>query len=465
MAAHQGIQIAAAPKNSAGCSAFDSHHPPPAKLIDECVHCGFCLPTCPTYSLWGEEMDSPRGRIYLMKMASEGLVQLEEPFVQHFDSCLGCMACMTACPSGVKYDKLFESTRAQIVRNYSPRLSERILRAMILSLFPNTGRLRVMAKFLWLYQRSGLQSLARSLGISRILPERLRAMESLLPDLTRPAASARMPAQVAAQGEQRLRVGLLLGCVQSVFFSDVNAATARVLAAEGCEVIMPPAQGCCGSLMMHSGWEKEGLDRARALIDAFAADHVDVIVTNAAGCGSNLKNYGYQLRDDPQYASKAADFAVRCKDISEVLAMLPPRAERGPLALRVAYHDACHLQHAQGVRSAPREVLGTIPGLEILEVPESAICCGSAGIYNMMEPVPARELGDRKVKNCLGTGAQLIASSNPGCLLQLQAGMARAGQHLPVVHMIELLDASLRHQPAKSLLPTAGVRASSQHLR
>jgi glycolate oxidase iron-sulfur subunit len=453
MAAHEGIQIAATPPNSAApCSAFDSHHPPPAKLIDECVHCGFCLPTCPTYSLWGEEMDSPRGRIYLMKMASEGLVQLEDTFVEHFDRCLGCMACMTACPSGVKYDKLFEATRAQIVRNYSPPLSERILRGMILSLFPNTGRLRVMAKFLWLYQKSGLQTLARALGVSRILPQRLRAMESLLPDRTRPGASARMPSRVAAQGEPRLRVGLLLGCVQSVFFSDVNAATARVLAAEGCEVIMPPAQGCCGSLMMHSGWEKEGLDRARALIDAFESERVDVIATNAAGCGSNLKNYGYQLRDDPQYAAKAADFAARCKDISEVLATLSPRAVRSPLPLRVAYHDACHLQHAQGVRSAPREVLRTIPGLEILEVPESAICCGSAGIYNMMEPVPAQELGDRKVHNCLATGAQLIASSNPGCLLQLQAGLARAGQHLPAVHMVELLDASMRHLPAESLL-------------
>jgi glycolate oxidase iron-sulfur subunit len=461
MAAHEGIQIAAAPNSAARGSAFDSHHPPPVKLIDECVHCGFCLPNCPTYSLWGEEMDSPRGRIYLMKMASEGLVRLEETFVQHFDRCLGCMACMTACPSGVKYDKLFESTRAQIVRNYSPPLSERMLRGMILSLFPNTGRLRVMAKFLWLYQKSGLQSVARTLGISRVLPARLGAMESLLPDLTRPGASARMPARVAAQGEQRLRVGLLLGCVQSVFFSDVNAASARVLAAEGCEVIMPPAQGCCGSLMMHSGWEKEGLARARALIDAFADERVDVIATNAAGCGSNLKNYGYQLRDDPQYAAKAADFAARCKDISEVLAMLSPRAERGPLAMRVAYHDACHLQHAQGVRSAPREALRTIPGLEILEVPESAICCGSAGIYNMMEPVPAQELGDRKVKNCLGTGAELIASSNPGCLLQLQAGMARAGQHLPVVHMIELLDASLRHLPIESLLPAPQSRTHS----
>jgi glycolate oxidase iron-sulfur subunit len=461
MSAHEGIQIAAAPNSSAPCSAFDAHHPPAAKLIDECVHCGFCLPTCPTYSLWGEEMDSPRGRIYLMKMASEGLVQLEETFVEHFDRCLGCMACMTACPSGVKYDKLFEATRAQIVRNYSPPLSERILRGMILSLFPNTGRLRVMAKFLWLYQKSGLQTLARSLGVFRILPARLRAVESLLPDLTRPGASARLPVRVAAKGETRLRVGLQLGCVQSVFFSDVNAATARVLAAEGCEVIMPPAQGCCGSLMMHSGWEKEGLERARALIDAFGADRVDVIVTNAAGCGSNLKNYGYQLRDDPQYAAKGADFAARCKDISEVLAMLPPRAERGPLPLRVAYHDACHLQHAQGVRSAPREVLGTIPGLELLEVPESAICCGSAGIYNMMEPVPAQELGDRKVKNCVGTGAEMIASSNPGCLLQIQAGLARAGQSLPVVHLVELLDASIRGLPAHSLLPAPESRTHS----
>ena len=420
--------------------------------MDECVHCGFCLPSCPTYALWQEEMDSPRGRIYLMKMANDGQTQMTDSFVRHFDQCLGCMACMTACPSGVKYDRLIEATRAQIERRYPRPFSERMLRSMIFSLFPHASRLRALAVPLWLYQRSGLRWLARRSGFINLLPSRLRAMEALLPEISLAEMRARLPARIPALGERRLRVGLLLGCVQSVFFAGVNAATVRVLAAEGCDVIIPQQQGCCGALMIHAGLEEEGLERARQLMDVFDREEVDFIVTNAAGCGSNLKCYARQLCHDPKYSAKATAFSARCKDVSEILADLEPRAMRHPLALRVAYHDACHLQHAQGVRAQPRRVLRTIPKLEVLEVPDSALCCGSAGIYNMIEPGPAQELGDRKTQNCLSTGADVIASGNPGCLLQLQSGLARAGRTMPVRHMIELLDASIQGTPAQTLL-------------
>jgi len=430
-------------------SIFDDHNPPPEQLIDECVHCGFCLPTCPTYSLWHEEMDSPRGRIYLMKLAREGHARMTDTFVGHFDQCLGCMACMTACPSGVKYDKLIEATRAQIERHYRRSLSERVFRRMIFALFPHPGRLRALAVPLWFYQRSGLRSFAHRAGLLKILPPRLRAMDALLPEISLGDLRASMPQRIAAEGKPRLRVGLLLGCVQSVFFPGVNAATARVLAAEGCEVVIPRGQGCCGALMMHAGLEEEGLDRARSLIDVFGREQVETIVTNAAGCGSNLKNYAYQLRDDPKYAEKAKSFSACCKDISEVLAEMEPRAARHSVALRAAYHDSCHLQHAQGVRSQPRQVLNSIPKLEVVEVPDAALCCGSAGIYNLIEPAPAQELGDRKAQNCLSTGADVIVSSNPGCLLQIAAALERNGRSLPVMHMVELVDAAIRGVPLK----------------
>jgi glycolate oxidase iron-sulfur subunit len=447
---HYASRIPASGAAAKALSVFDDHNPPLEQLINECVHCGFCLPTCPTYSLWHEEMDSPRGRIYLMKLAREGQAQMTDTFVGHFDQCLGCMACMTACPSGVKYDKLIEATRAQIERHYPRSLSERMLRRMIFAVLPHPARLRALAVPLWLYQRSGLRSLAHRTGLLKILPPRLRAMETLLPGISMSEMRARMPLRIAADGKPRLRVGLLLGCVQSVFFAGVNAATARVLVAEGCEVVVPRGQGCCGALMMHAGLEEDGLDRARRLIDAFEREQVETIVTNAAGCGSNLKNYAYQLRDDPEYAEKAKTFSSRCKDISEVLAELEPRAARHAIPLRIAYHDACHLQHAQGVRSQPRQVLKSIPKLEVIEVPDSALCCGSAGIYNLIEPGPASELGDRKAQNCLSTGADVIVSSNPGCLLQIAAGLERNGRPLPVMHMVELVDAAIRGVPLET---------------
>jgi glycolate oxidase iron-sulfur subunit len=436
----------------ARCGNFDTQHTPSAKLIDECVHCGFCLPTCPTYALWGEEMDSPRGRIYLMKLALEGQIRLDSTFVRHMDNCLGCMACMTACPSGVKYDKLIEATRPQIERNHDRPLADGLLRKMIFALFPQPERMRLLLGPMRIYQRFGLQSLVRRSGILSLLPASLQAMEALVP-ANRPGTNqATLPARIEAKGERRLRVALLLGCVQRVFFPEVNAATARVLAAEGCEVVIPKDQGCCGALLIHAGEETEALDYARRTIETFEQADVDAIVINAAGCGSNMKDYGYLLRDDPNFARRASAFSAKCRDISEILAELEPRAVRQPIPLKVAYQDSCHLQHAQAVRTQPRSVLGQIPELQLLEPAESALCCGSAGIYNIVRPAPARELGERKVRNVLATKPDIVASGNPGCLLQLRSGLRLAGCRVPVVHTVELVDASIRGLSRESLL-------------
>ncbi|MFI5175576.1 MAG: glycolate oxidase subunit GlcF [Terriglobia bacterium] len=434
-------------KGALKVTAFDSHHPPATDLIDDCVHCGFCLPTCPTYALWGKEMDSPRGRIYLMKMASEGQIGMTDTFVTHIDRCLGCMACIPACPSGVQYDKLIEATRAQIERRYPRSFSARALRRLIFEIFPYPSRLRLLMIPALLYQRLGLQRLSRSIGLLKLLPPGLRTMEALLPDLSMKSLRSEPAVHLPAQGSVRRKVGLLTGCVQSVFFAHVNQATARVLAAEGCEVIIPREQGCCGALMVHAGQERDALTMARRLIDVFEQAEVDTIVINAAGCGSTMKEYAHLLRDDLQYAERARAFAARCKDVSEVLAELPARAPRHSIPLRVGYHDSCHLQHAQGVRNQPRAVLQTIPDLELIDLPDAAICCGSAGIYNLVEPETARQLGDRKVQNLLSTGAQIVVSGNPGCLLQLRGGLQRAQRDMPAVHMIELVDASIRGVP------------------
>jgi glycolate oxidase iron-sulfur subunit len=437
---------------NASSSAFDAHHPPSTDLVNECVHCGFCLATCPTYALWGQEMDSPRGRIYLMKLGLEGQVSLDPTFVNHMDNCLGCMACITTCPSGVKYDKLIEATRAQIERNYQRPVTDGLLRRMIFDIFPRPDRLRLLLGPLRMYQRSGLQSLVRRSGVLNLLPASLRAVENLAPSAPQATDGAALPERVEAQGERRLRAGLLLGCVQSVFFPEVNAATARVLAAEGCEVVIPRDQCCCGALMVHAGEEKSALDYARRTIDAFERAQVDTVVSNAAGCGSNLKDYGYLLRDDPKYSERAKAFSAKCRDISEVLAGLEPRATRHPIPLKVAFHDSCHLQHAQGVRAQPRAILGKIPELKILETAEAALCCGSAGIYNLVRPEPAKELGDRKVRNVLATAPDIVATGNPGCLLQLRSGIRLAGSQVPVVHFVQVVDASIRGVLAQSLL-------------
>jgi glycolate oxidase iron-sulfur subunit len=420
--------------------AFDDHHPPSAALVGDCVHCGFCLPTCPTYALWGEEMDSPRGRIYLMGIGLEG-EPMTSGMVEHFDACLGCMACVTACPSGVQYDRLIEATRAQVERRHDRGRRERLLRRAIFSVFPYPRRLHALRKPLRAYQATGLGHLLRR---SRFLPRKfpaLAALESLAPPL---GPFEPVPERTPAQGEKRGTVAMLLGCVQREFFPGVNAATARVLSAEGFEVVATPAQGCCGALSTHNGREDEARSFARELVDTLAATGADWVVVNSAGCGSAMKEYGELLADDPEYAERARDFATRVRDVSEILAEHPSVATRHPLPVTVAYHDACHLAHAQGVRAQPRSLLREIPGLTMREIAESELCCGSAGIYNLLQPQAARELGERKARNVLATGAPLLVTANPGCLMQVAASLERLGETIRLAHTVEVLDASIR---------------------
>ncbi len=442
-----GLAVEHAPAVSmlpAQLAGFDQHHPPDPELIADCVHCGFCLPTCPTYLLWGEEMDSPRGRIQLMKMTSEGEIGINATFTAHIDRCLGCMACVTACPSGVQYDKLIEATRPQIERHYKRSFSDRLFRSLLFSLFPHPARLRAMLPLLWLYQEIGARRLLRSQALSRLIPARLLGMEAVMPPVSLGVRRSRPATFTPAQGTRRRRVGLLLGCVQRVFFDPVNAATMRVLTAEGCDVVVPPGQGCCGALCIHSGREEEGLNYARRLIDTFEIWGVDTVVVNAAGCGSTMKEYAHLLRDDPRYAEHARAFSDSVRDISEILAELEPVAPRHPIQLRVAYHDACHLAHAQRVRLQPRKVLRSIPGIEVVDIPEADICCGSAGIYNLIEPQAANQLGERKAQHILSTHPDVIATANPGCLLQINAALQRLGERIPTLHPVELVDASIR---------------------
>ena len=426
--------------------AFDAHRPPRRELVDDCVHCGFCLPSCPTYVLWGEEMDSPRGRIHLMLQGLEG-EPLTPSMAGHFDACLGCMACVTACPSGVRYDRLIEDTRAQVERRHPRTARERALRAAIFALFPRPDRLRWLRGPLRLYQALGAPRVGLYLGATA------GALEALAPPLGR---AGRLPLSVPATGPRRATVGMLTGCVQSVFFPEVNAATARVLAAEGCDVVIPRGQGCCGALSVHNGRESEAQRYARAVVDAFAG--VDHLVVNAAGCGSTLKDYGTLLADDPAYAARAAALADKVRDLSEILVELGPVAPRHPLPVTVAYHDACHLAHAQGIRAQPRTLLGAVPGLVLKEIADPDICCGSAGVWNVLHPEPARDLGDRKARDVLATGAHLLVTANPGCLLQISAASKRLGATPParagiaLAHTAEVLDASIRGVGVGALL-------------
>ena len=435
-----------------GRPAFDDDHPPRADQVADCVHCGFCLPSCPTYVLWGEEMDSPRGRIYLM---NEGLggEPLTPAMVQHFDRCLGCMACVTACPSGVRYDALIEATRAQVERRHTRTPRERALRAAIFAVFPYPRRLRLLRGPLRAYQSSGLQRLVARSGLLGRLGPTLRTLESLAPRLR---GVPRPPRLVRARGPRRAVVGMLTGCVQSAFFPDVNAATVRVLAAEGCDVVLPPGQGCCGALSLHNGRAAEARRFARRLIDTFESAGMDRFVVNAAGCGSSLKEYGDLLRDDPVYAAKAAAFAAKVRDLSELLVELGPAAPRHPLPVTVAYHDACHLAHAQGVRAQPRALLAGIPGLELREIADPEICCGSAGVWNVLHPEPAAELGALKAGHVLATGARLLVTANPGCLMQVTASVRAAGGTVAAAHTAQVLDASIRGRGVSALTGSPG---------
>lgn len=401
------------------------------ELTADCVHCGFCLPTCPTYVLWSEEMDSPRGRIHLMDARLDGTVTLNATVTTHFDRCLGCMACVSSCPSGVRYDRLIETTRAAVEQEYERPWSERLLRSLLFQVLPYPSRMRVALRL-------------APLGRITPLPRRFRPLIEVAPSWR---GRGEVAAVTPALGARRGRVGLLTGCVQKAVFPDVNAATARVLAADGFDVVAPP-QGCCGALSVHAGRLEEGKTFARKLIGAF--EGVDLVVVNSSGCGSHLKELGWLLGDE-----RAAELAAKVRDIGEFLADVRPRARRHPLAMRIALQDPCHVRHAQALPLASLPSLGRIPALEVVEPAEQDLCCGSAGIYNIVQPEAARELGDRKAANVLATGAQAYASANPGCLVQVSQALRRARRPLPALHPIELVDASIRNVGAARLAAAA----------
>ena len=412
--------------------AFDTFRAPETEVLEDCVHCGFCLDTCPTYVLWGNEADSPRGRIVLIGEGLRSDEPMSDEMVTHFDRCLGCMACVTACPSGVRYDRLIERVRPQVERHHRRSLFERGLRRMLFGTLPHPRRLRTLAP---------LMIAGRKLGSDRI-PGRVGELAKVAPQLSmRDLRSTGFPEHVAAVGERRGRVGVLLGCVQRVFYADVQRATIATLAAEGFEVFAPQLPECCGALEMHSGEEPAAVTRAEATIAAFnAIEGLDYVVTSAAGCGSAMKEYG-ELVGTPD----AQRFAERVVDVTELLGSVEPRAPRGPVPLKVVYHDACHLAHAQRVREQPRAMLRTIPGLELLENPvEPDICCGSAGVYNMLQPEAGADLGVRKARNLLDTGADAMAAANPGCAAQLDRHFRDLGRPLPIYHPVELVWRSIR---------------------
>ncbi len=411
--------------------------------VDDCVHCGFCLPTCPTYGSWSEEMDSPRGRIDLLRSLREGTIEVSPAVTAHFDACLGCMACVTACPSGVRYDILVEEARALVERRGRRSLRERLHRRFIFALFPYPGRLRAVVALLLVTTWSGLRWLARRSGLLRLVPA-LGRLDALLPPIRLHHVTASIPPVTPAVEPRRTRVGLVLGCVQRVFFPGVNEATVRVLAAEGCEVVVPEGQGCCGALSVHAGRPEEARRLAREIVARFEGLELDAIIVNAAGCGSNLKDLGRILADEPAWAGRAAAFSRKVRDATEFLATLAPRAVRHPLPARVAYHSSCHMGHAQGIREQPRSLLRAIPGVELCEIPEGEACCGSAGIYNLVQPESSDAIGRRKVENVLSVKPQLLASGNPGCTLQIQRLLRERGVELEAAHPIEILDASIR---------------------
>ncbi|MTJ52842.1 4Fe-4S dicluster domain-containing protein [Anabaena sp. UHCC 0253] len=424
---------------------FDESHPPDPKLIDSCVHCGFCLATCPSYRILGKEMDSPRGRIYLMDAINEGEIALNTATVEHFDSCLGCLACVSTCPSGVQYDKLISATRHQVERNYNRSLPDKLVRQLIFSLFPNPDLLRILLFPLLVYQKLGISKVLQATGLIKAVSPRLAAMESILPQITLKSFQDNLPDIIPAKGEKRYRVGVILGCVQRLFFSGVNEATVRVLTANGCEVVIPKSQGCCAALPEHQGQTEQAKVLARQMIDSFADTNVDFVIINAAGCGHTLKEYGHILADDPEYAEKAQAFAAKVKDAQEFLINVGLTAKLSPLTdknLTLVYQDACHLLHGQKISVQPRQLLNKIPGVTLKEPIDAALCCGSAGVYNMLQPEVAEELGKQKAQNLINTGADLIASANPGCSLQISKYLQ--GKTISVMHPMELLDYAIR---------------------
>jgi glycolate oxidase iron-sulfur subunit len=403
--------------------------------LDRCIQCGFCLQHCPTYRILGFETESPRGRIHLIEAAAQGRIPLDARFEEHMYVCLGCRACETACPSGVKFGTIIEAARAEIGPTGSP-LAKRLTLLALRHLMPFPGRLRLAAALLRFYQRSGLGAIARAL---HLVPRRLAEMEALLPPIPDHFFA---PAQEVfpAIGPRRARVGLLSGCVMSVMFADLNEATIRVLQRNGCEVVVPRGQTCCAALNLHSGEREQARAMARRNIDTFLAAEVDAVVINAAGCGSASKEYDVLFRDDPVYAEKAKRYSHLCKDVTEFLAALGLVGRLGEVRARTTYQDPCHLAHGQGIRRQPRELLRRIPGLELVEMEGSDRCCGSAGIYNLTQPGYSRQVLAEKMAAVARTDADVVVAPNPGCMLQIASGIRERGMRTHVHHLIDLLD-------------------------
>ncbi len=409
------------------------------KLLKECVHCGLCLDYCPTYRVLGHEADSPRGRIYQIRQVYEGKVSPEnEDFRQHIYACLDCRACQTACPSGVQYGAIIEAARA--VAEPLNASEKTIGRAILGSVFTRKPLLDTVGLGLRLYQRSGLQRALRMSGAVKILPPRLREMESMLAPAQGGIRRWWAPHVTPARGPVRYRVGFIEGCIMPQLFGDTNAATVRVLSANGCVVYSPPRQGCCGALQMHTGDRATAQDLARRNVDAFEGLGLDAIIINAAGCGSTLKEYGHLLADDPAYATRADEFARRVKDVSEFLASIELVKPTRPVNMRITYQDACHLVHGQGIRNQPRQVLRQIPGLELIEMKDSDVCCGSAGIYNLTHPDVSLQVLEQKMDNIQATSVSAVVAANPGCTMQLLYGARRRGIDLQLFHVVDLLD-------------------------
>jgi len=434
-------------------SSWDAPPAPLRAVMDACVHCGFCLTTCPSYRVLGTEMDSPRGRIYQMQAMHQGEIDLNAVTVSHFDSCLGCLACVTACPSGVRYDVLIGAMRAQIQRHYSRPWPEWWVRQLLFQLFPYPERLRWLAPLLWLYQKMGLSRWLPGL-LTKASPS-LGAMATLLPPLTLSQLLPQpWPEVLPAQGTRRFRVGVILGCVQRIFNPQVNAATVRVLRAVGCEVVIPPQQGCCAALPQHQGETTQAQTLARWMIDCFRHYQLDAILINASGCGHTLKEYGHLLADDPEYRHPAQAFSRQVQDVQEFLAQIELGVPLYPLAadpLVVVYQDACHMLHGQKISWQPRQLLRQIPGVELREPLDAALCCGSAGVYNLIQPEIAQELGRQKVRHLLSTGAQVIASANIGCTVQMQRYLREQGAQVPVYHPVQLIDYAMRRLPIQDV--------------
>ena len=424
--------------------------PPPPSLtlhglsvegVNQCVHCGLCLASCPTFAELGTEMDSPRGRIFLIKSLAEGRIGLSDPTVEHLSLCLDCRACETVCPAGVPYGRLIEAAKAEIERQRPGGVGRRAFRWLNFGvLLGNRRVLAAAAAGLRLYQASGLQTLVRRTGLTRLLPGTLPAWEALLPTMPAAADRAPLPSLTPAVGARRARVAMLTGCVQSIVFGAHNRATARVLARNGCDVLAPADQGCCGALNAHGGDHARAVAMARRTIETFERAGGEAVIVNTSGCGAHMKAYGALLADDPAWAERAARFARTVQDLAEFLARAPLRGPLSPVPMTVTYHDPCHVVHGQKIRRQPRELLAQVPGLRVVDLPESDWCCGSAGIYNLTQPEMADRLLRRKVRNVASTGAEAVVTANPGCILQIQAGLRAQGLERPVLHLVEVLD-------------------------